>query len=111
MHGNYKEINVANASKDEYSLLNAIRTLMKIRNEKRSLQEGSLEILDGLPNNVLGFTRKFENEQTTILLNFDNQRKEFQMEFSECLFKLSDKDEAKEKAIRLNGFGGMVIKT
>jgi oligo-1,6-glucosidase/alpha-glucosidase len=111
VHGNYKEINVANASKEEYSLLNAIRTLMKIRNEKRSLQEGSLEILEGLPNNVLGFTRKFENEQTTILLNFDDQRKEFQMEFSECLFKLSDKDEAKEKAIRLNGFGGMVIKT
>jgi len=44
-------------------------------------------------------------------LNFDNQRKEFQMKFSECLFKLSDKDKAKEKAIRLNGFGGMVIKT
>jgi alpha-glucosidase len=110
VHGNYKEINVANSSKEEHSLLNTIRALMKIRNEARSLQEGSLEILEGLPNGVLGFTRKFENEQTTILLNFDDRRKEFKIDFSECLFKLSNKDEAKEKAIRLNGFGGMIIK-
>jgi oligo-1,6-glucosidase/alpha-glucosidase len=110
VHRNYKEINAANASREKNSLLNVIRALLRIRNENKSLQEGSLEILEGLPKSVLGFTRKFENEQTTILLNFDDQRKEFQMEFSECLFKLSDKDVAKEKAIRLNGFGGVILK-
>ncbi|MDO9302151.1 MAG: hypothetical protein Q7T89_12245, partial [Anaerolineales bacterium] len=84
--------------------------LMKIRNQEKSLQEGSLEILEGLPNGILGFARKFENEKIVILLNFGDQRKEFQIKFSKCLFKLSDKDEAKEKAIRLNGLGGIILK-
>jgi oligo-1,6-glucosidase/alpha-glucosidase len=110
VHGNYKKINVANASKEEYSLLNTVRALMKIRNQEKSLQEGSLEILEGMPNGILGFARKFENEKIVILLNFGDQRKEFQIKFSECLFKLSDKDEAKEKAIRLNGLGGVMLK-
>jgi hypothetical protein len=83
---------------------------MKIRSQETSLREGSLELLEGLPNGILGYARNFENEKTTVLLNFEDGRKEFQMEFSKCLFKISDKDEAKEKAIQLNGFGGVIVK-
>ncbi len=110
VHKNYNEINVEKQSNEENSLLNMIRKLMKIRNEKNSLQKGSLEILKGLPAGILGYERKFENEKFMILLNFDKQETEFQFEFSECIFKLSNGDDAKEKAIHLNGFGGMIVK-
>ncbi|MBE0671486.1 MAG: alpha-glucosidase [Anaerolineales bacterium] len=110
VHGKYKEINVEIESKEDGSLLNTIRKLMKIRNEKTSLREGSLEILNGLPSGILGYQRKLKNENVTVLLNFSGQEKEFQFEFSESIFKLSDKDGAKEKAVRLKGFGGVIVK-
>ncbi len=109
VHGNYSEINVEKHSKENDSLLNTVRGLMKIRNGEISLREGSLEILSGLPNGVLGYERKFKNEKITVLLNFSEQEKEFQFGFSECIFRLSDKDNAIEKAIRLNGFGGVIV--
>ena len=109
VHGNYSEINVQKESKDEDSLLNVIRSLMNVRNGNVSLREGSLELLSGLPNGVLGYERKFKNEKITILLNFSEQAVEFQFKFTECIFTLSDKDHAKEKAILLNGLGGIIV--
>ena len=110
VHKNYKEINVEKEGKDKDSLLNVIRGLLKIRNEEISLREGALEFLGGLPEGVLGYVRKNKDEKVIILLNFDGQEKVIRMEFSKCLFQLSDEDSVKAKAIRLNGFGGMILK-
>ena len=110
IHENYSKINVERESGAEDSLLKTIQGLMKVRNRERSLQEGSLEILRGLPNGVLGYKRKSADKSLIVLLNFDEQKKEFQFEFSECVFKLSSKENAKEKAIQLNSFGGVIIK-
>ena len=63
VHKNYKTINVETESKDENSLLNTIRAVMKIRREERSLREGTLEMLTDLPNGVLGYIRKFMDEK------------------------------------------------
>ena len=110
VHKNYKAINVEKESSEAGSLLNTVRTVLKIRNQEKSLQEGSLEFLEDLPKGILGYARKFDNEKVFVLLNFSSQEKEFQFGFSECIFKLSARDETKQKAIRLDGFGGMIIK-
>ena len=110
VHGNYIEINVEKENQEQDSLLNVVRRLMKTRKEKRILREGSLEILEGLPKGVLGYSRKLEGEIIFVLLNFEEKKIEFHMDFSECIFKLSEKDYAKEKAIQLNGFGGVMLK-
>ncbi len=109
-HKNYSVVNIEAESKDADSLLNTIRTLMKIRQTEKSLQEGTLEILEGLPNGVLGYARKLGHEKIVILLNFENKGKQFEFENVECIFKLSTKDETKNKAIYLDGFGGMILK-
>jgi hypothetical protein len=44
-------------------------------------------------------------------MNFGKQEVRFDFKFTECIFKLSEKDDAKENVIRLDGFGGMVLKT
>jgi len=108
VHGTYNEINAEKEGRKEDSLLNVIRRLMKIRNEERSLREGSLEILKGLPGGILGYVRKIENKEIAILLNFDEQTKEFQMEFTECIFTLLPNDGIQNKAIHLGGFGGVI---
>ena len=110
VHGNYIEINVEKENQEQDSLLNVVRRLMKIRKEKRILREGSLKILEELPKGLLGYSRKFEGEIIFVLLNFEEKKIEFHMDFSECIFKLSEKDYAKEKAIQLNGLGGVMLK-
>jgi alpha-glucosidase len=110
VHGNYPSVNVERENADSDSLLNTIRTLGKLRKEEAALREGPLELTAGLPDGVLGYARKSGDRKITVLLNFDEQAKEIPIEYSECIFKLSSGDEAKEKAIRLNGLGGMIVK-
>jgi alpha-glucosidase len=110
VHGNYKKINVENADGEDGSLLNVIRNLLKLRRQEKTLQEGSLELMTNLPKGVLGYARKFGEEKITVLLNFDGREKRFETEGGECVFKLSAKDEIKNKAIRLDGFGGMILR-
>jgi len=110
LHTNYKMVNVEKQSKADDSLLNTIRTLLKIRKFEKALHSGSLKLIENLPKNVLGYTREFENERLVVLLNFDEQEKEFQFESSECVFKLSPRDQIKNKAIHLDGLGGTILK-
>lgn len=106
VHPNYAEVNVENETRDEDSLLNTFKRLLIFRRENEAMQEGSLEFLEGLPPNVLGFTR----DSLAVLLNFDERGKEIQIDFSGFVFKLTGREEIKEKAVRLNGLGGVVIR-
>jgi oligo-1,6-glucosidase/alpha-glucosidase len=110
VHENYKLVNVEEQSRADNSLLNTIRALLNIRKSEKVLSNGSLKLIDNLPGNVLGYAREFENERLVGLLNFDEQEKEFQFEASECVFKLSPKDDVKNKAIHLDGLGGMILR-
>lgn len=109
VHPNHTTINVENEGRDEASLLNTAKRLLKFRRNNISIQEGSLEFLNGLPANVLGFIRKTKNEKRIVLLNFGEGEKEVRLDFSECLFKLTGGEFAKEKAVHLNGFGGVIV--
>jgi glycosidase len=101
---------VAIESEEQYSLLNVIRALLKLRNGNKSLQEGSLELIENLPNGVLGYTRILKNEKITILLNFSGKNNEFKYKTSNCLFKLSQTDNIKDQTVYLGKFGGIILK-
>ncbi len=110
VHGNYPQINVEKESKEDDSLLNAIRALLEIRKHEKALQEGSLKLMENLPDSVLGYQREFENERIMVLLNFDLHEKEVHLEFSECLFSLTTKADRKKQVIRLDGPAGVILK-
>lgn len=110
VHENYSRVNVKQASEDEHSLLRMIQVVLKVRRVSQAIQQGGLEILEGLPANVLGFARKFESETVIVLLNFGKDKKEFQLQVSETLVTISPRDEVKNKAICLDGLGGMIVK-
>jgi oligo-1,6-glucosidase/alpha-glucosidase len=109
VHENHNLRNVEKESAEKGSLLNTIRAVMKIRNQEIVLQEGSLHLLENLPKGVLGYVRKFNNQRVFILMNFDEHEKEFPFEFSEFMYKVSERDVSKGKAIRLDGFGGVIL--
>jgi len=109
VHGNYPAVNVEKQQAEPDSLLNTVRTLLKIRRQEKCLQEGGLELLENLPKGVLGYARMLEGKRILILLNFDDQAAEFRIENSGKLFNLSAGDRADGTAIHLAGYGGLTL--
>jgi alpha-glucosidase len=110
VHDNYKRINVKVEGQDTQSLLNTIRSLLKIRRQERALQEGDLVLLDGLPENVLGYTRSFEKERVFILLNVENREKRFSTDATEVVFNLTATSQLNGKMVTLDAYGAMILK-
>jgi glycosidase len=110
LHENHKTINVETETKDVESLLNTIRKLLKIRNKESAFSEGTLQLLDNLPKDVLGYKRKSGADEFVVLLNFGMKDKEFEMEQGNCIFKLSEKDMTKSNKVLLTGYGGIILK-
>jgi oligo-1,6-glucosidase/alpha-glucosidase len=110
VHENYPEIHVETQDKDDTSLLNTIRALMKIRNQEQAFQEGTLELMEGLPENVLGYTRILDAKKFFVLLNFDEEQKEFSAEAMEAVFTLSKGSRFNSTVVQLDGYGGLILK-
>ncbi len=75
VNDNYKTINVESERGDSASLLNFIVSILKIRNSYSVLKEGSLKLINGLPTNVLGFTRTHNTDEVSVYLNFSKTKK------------------------------------
>ena len=66
--------------------------------------------MEGLPKDVLGYARIGEREKILILLNFDAQEKEFQVEATASIFKLTPGSQRIGNIIRLDGYGALILK-
>ena len=110
VHENYAQVNVEAENRDEHSVLNTVRALLEIRNHENTLQEGSLELLENLPENVLAYARSIANEKLLIFLNFDEKEQEFQMQATECIFKLTNGCNLQDDKIILESYGGMILR-
>ena len=110
VHDDYKRINVKEEEQDAQSLLNTIRSLLKIRSQEKALQEGTIALLDGLPENVLGYTRSFKKDIVFILLNFEGREKRFSTEATEVVFNLNGASQLNGKMVTLDGYGAMILK-
>jgi hypothetical protein len=82
---------------------------LKIRNEESAFSEGTLERLNNLPKDILGYKRKSGADEFAVLLNFGMKDKEFEMEEGNCIFRLSEKDAIKNNKVLLTGFGAMIL--
>ena len=105
VHPNHDAVNVERESKDESSLLNAIRAILKVRNQELALRDGNLEWIHNLPDEVLGYKRKNGTDTLAIFLNFNDKEKEFQ--FGEdnwmSVFGLSKEDHFNAGILKLTG--------
>jgi alpha-glucosidase len=55
---------------NEDSMLNFVRQLLALRRRRPSLHRGTMRFIDGLPDDVLGYVRRFDGEETVALINF-----------------------------------------
>src|SRR5260221_5524956 len=70
---NYRVINRAAAEKDPDSVLNYVRELMRLRRENPILVYGDYRLLLREHPTIYGYTRSYEGETWTILLNFSKE--------------------------------------
>lgn len=73
----YKSINAEDQLKDESSMLNFYKQLIKIRKQYKSLSMGSWFPLANGGDDILAYKRRYENEEIIIILNFSYQKKNF----------------------------------
>ncbi len=109
VHPNYRTVNVAAQQADPGSLLNTVRAILALRRAHASLREGTLQLLDGLPAQVLGYTRQVSEERLAILLNFGEQTCAFPFSTGQVLFRLTPEDNLEAGAARLAGLGGLIV--
>lgn len=96
---NYKEINAENNIKDENSIFNHYKKLIKLRKEYKVISEGKTIPILKDDQNVFAFTREYNNEKILVINNFygnectiDLSNINFDIKKSKCL--LSNYDEA-----------------
>ncbi|MCL4822953.1 MAG: alpha-glucosidase [Anaerolineales bacterium] len=111
VHPNHREVNAAAQIGDEASQWNAVRGLLKLRSQETALHAGSLNLIESLPSNVLGYARVSGDERVHILLNFDRAPIQFSFADGDCLFKLNENDRVADGVCALEPFGGIVLKS
>jgi oligo-1,6-glucosidase len=77
VNDNYTEINVEAQNSDPNSVLNHFRKMAKLRNENLVLIYGKYQILQPEHPTVYAYTRKYENEEWLVLLNFSDSKSKF----------------------------------
>ena len=81
LNKNYREINVDTESKDEDSILNFYKKLIKIRNATECLIYGKYDLL--LPNDkeIYAYTRSYGEEKYIIIANLSTKEVKFKSEY------------------------------
>jgi oligo-1,6-glucosidase/alpha-glucosidase len=105
-------VNVAKESAQADSLLNTIRGMLQIRRAEPALHSGSLQLIDGLPDGLLGYLRKSRSEEVAVFLNFTGHQIRLAPRGGQwnAIFKLSESDNLQEGAITLSPYSGIILK-
>jgi len=74
VYENYKTVNVNSLSKENNSILNTYKSLLALRNSEKTLQLGKYEKLK-LQADRISFTRSFEGDKITVIINFGKEKK------------------------------------
>lgn len=71
---NYRQVNVAAQEDDPTSMLSFVRSLLAMRREMPVLhQQGDFRFVDGLPEDILAYTRTLDGDTALVVLNYGAQ--------------------------------------
>lgn len=73
VNSNYRDINVAKEEKDEDSILNFYKKIIKIRKENQALIYGKYNLILEDDEKIYAYTRSFENEKFLIICNLSQE--------------------------------------
>lgn len=110
---NYTEINVESEEKDENSILNYHKQLIKLREENDIISEGKfIPILEDHPQ-VLAYIREKDNKKIIVLCNFYEEKISVDLEelnnANEILLSNSDENKIEGNKVFLGPYGTITI--
>jgi len=82
INDNYKHINEAAQDKDDRSILQFFRQMVKLRKHKPVLVYGTYDLYDFKHKQVYTYTRTMDDEMLLIVLNFSKEKVEYDLPFS-----------------------------
>ncbi len=71
---NYRKVNVQQSQQEKTSILNTYKALLALRNSEKILQYGTYDKLELIDDRIL-FTRVFEGNKITVIVNFGEETK------------------------------------
>jgi len=74
VHENFRDVNVQSNLQQEGSMLKTYKDLIALRNKEKALQYGRYERLERQDDMIL-FTRSYEGDQITVIVNFGKSTK------------------------------------
>lgn len=74
VHKNYAELNVEAELKDEHSILNFYRSLLRVRKQCLALRAGTWRSLIHYPHEHLAYVRETESETVLVIINFSYEK-------------------------------------
>lgn len=112
VNSDYRSVNATTEADLPDSLLNTIRDLLNLRRTEPALHAGTLQLLDNLPNGVLGYVRRRAGEELMVFLNFNATPVKIGSRGGQWspIFKLSPADDLYDGETVLSPFSGMVQK-
>ena len=110
VNSNKSHVNVEDEMKDQSSVLNYYKTLLKVRKNNLPLRRGKLEFWDA-PEGVLFYTRTFFSMRTTMLINFTSYEKEVDIKEKGKVLAGSEKNAGEDMSenVKLLPFESVVI--
>lgn len=108
----FARVNVDKESRDENSLLQLVKEVLKLRKEWPVLSTGTLELLDRnkLPNGVLAYKRKQGKQELLVLLNFTGKNSNIALDSDwRTICSIHKTDGCTGKNVTLGPFGGIIL--
>lgn len=110
---NYESINVAAQEKDEDSILNYYRRLIRFRKSHEVLVYGDFKLLAPEHETVFAYVREFEGKKCAVLLNFSDRPSAFRDDalngMSRVLLSNSGRTACDPDCIELKPFEALII--
>ena len=102
IHEQSTQVNVNAQLSDDRSLLNSYKSLLRVRNQSKVLQEGSLQILESA-GEILAYVREHGESRVLVLMNFGDSERNFvtTTDFNNELFSLGQ--------VSLTGSEGIIL--
>jgi alpha-glucosidase len=69
--GDYQEVNVAAQRKDPSSTLSYYKKLLNLRREMPALHRGEFALVEGVPEDVIAYTRSAGDQRVLVVVNFE----------------------------------------
>lgn len=112
---NYKDINAENNIKDENSIFNHYKKLIKLRKDYKVISEGKTIPILKDDKNVFAFIREYNNEKLLVINNFysnectiDLSNIDFDIKKSKCLLSNYD-DAVLDNTLKLRPYESIVL--